>query len=645
MSGSVGQQVRRRQPRTRRASCGVRGVADGHARRTDRGRRRRVRAGRRRRMWRSTPYRLADTRRADCGCTRLDPATIAVRSAADPACPTDAVAVPVTDHGDQRPPSPGFVTLYPGGTPRPLVSVLNTRPDRPVANSAIIQLGANGTIELVRERPRRPHRRRHRSVRRRHSTRARGASSRRHTPAGRHARAGAVAGALPPGGELTVPLPDGCPADAAALAINVTSVGETTPGFLSARPAGTPLQVTSFLNMNGSGQAVAATTIMPVSASRRHALLARRRARRGRLPRLVHRAQRRRRRATDCSCRSGRSACSTPARRRPGHGRAARVELANAFPGAAALVTNVTATRSDRAGFVTAYPARHTTARHVDLNPAMFEHTVANMAITQLSDRGLALLLACRQRRGRRRHRHVHRHARARHGDLPAPPTRLLLAGAARRRLHARRREPALPPVAGARSSASRASSTPPRAGGCCGPRARAPSPCASPTPRSRRSSARPARIDVLVVKTGYNDWNSNFPAEFDAVVRAGRAKGAHTILWLSYTENQTLARSRAQAYQENNADLYRLVTLPQYSDVDARRLAGVHRRHRLLDMGRQPFDGGRVVAADRLRVALDRGHRAPAVPGAVGTGRADVQPVPTTRVDRPGAQRRHRSY
>ena len=76
-----------------------------------------------------------------------------------------------------------------------------------------------------------------------------------------------------------------------------------------------------------------------------------------------------------------------------------------------------------------------------------------------------------------------------------------------------------------------------------------------------------PGTIDVLVVKTGYNDWNSNFPAEFDAVVRAGRAKGAHTILWLSYTESQTSPKSR-QAYQENNADLYHLVTLPQYSDV-----------------------------------------------------------------------------
>ena len=66
--------------------------------------------------------------------------------------PDGAVAVSVTVTAPDTA-SPGFVTLYPGGTPRPLVSVLNTRPDRPVANSAIIQLGASGTIELYENVP------------------------------------------------------------------------------------------------------------------------------------------------------------------------------------------------------------------------------------------------------------------------------------------------------------------------------------------------------------------------------------------------------------------------------------------------------------------------------------------------------------
>ena len=53
-----------------------------------------------------------------------------------PGVPADAVAVSVTVTAPETS-SPGVVSLYPGGTPRPLVSVLNTRSDRPVANSAI----------------------------------------------------------------------------------------------------------------------------------------------------------------------------------------------------------------------------------------------------------------------------------------------------------------------------------------------------------------------------------------------------------------------------------------------------------------------------------------------------------------------------
>ena len=183
-----------------------------------------------------------------------------------PHVPANAVAVSVTITAPETS-GPGFVTLYPGGTARPLVSVLNTRTDRPVANSAIIQLGASGAIDLYENVPgdlivditgafvatvsTRAGRFVPVATRRVLDTR----------------EPGPLAGALPAGGEITLPLPDGVPADAVALAVNVTSVGDTTPGYLSARPAGTPLQVTSFLNTNGSGQAVAATTIAPASPS------------------------------------------------------------------------------------------------------------------------------------------------------------------------------------------------------------------------------------------------------------------------------------------------------------------------------------------------------------------------------------------
>ncbi len=95
-----------------------------------------------------TPYRLADTRVEPCGCTRLDAATIAVDVAGRQGVPSGTVAVAVTVTATESD-APGFVTVYPGGAPRPVASTLNTRPDRAVANSAIVQLGDDGTARAV----------------------------------------------------------------------------------------------------------------------------------------------------------------------------------------------------------------------------------------------------------------------------------------------------------------------------------------------------------------------------------------------------------------------------------------------------------------------------------------------------------------
>src|SRR5262249_30809693 len=99
-----------------------------------------------------TPFRLADTRNSACGCVRIDAATISVQVAGRGGVTEGATAVAVTVTSPVSA-AVGYVTVYPGGTTRPLASALNTRPDRPVANSAIIQLGAAGTIELYENVP------------------------------------------------------------------------------------------------------------------------------------------------------------------------------------------------------------------------------------------------------------------------------------------------------------------------------------------------------------------------------------------------------------------------------------------------------------------------------------------------------------
>src|SRR5690606_28728142 len=98
------------------------------------------------------PTRLADTRERPCGCTTVDESTISVAVAGREGVPDDPVAVAVVVTATQTA-GPGFVTVWPGGRTRPLVSTLNTRSDRVVANSAIVALGDDGSISLFRSRP------------------------------------------------------------------------------------------------------------------------------------------------------------------------------------------------------------------------------------------------------------------------------------------------------------------------------------------------------------------------------------------------------------------------------------------------------------------------------------------------------------
>ena len=60
-----------------------------------------------------------------------------------------------------------------------------------------------------------------------------------------------------------------------------------------------------------------------------------------------------------------------------------------------------------------------------------------------------------------------------------------------------------------------------------------------------------PGPSDVLVVATGYNDWESRFSADFDLVVDAARQKGFRHIAWVTYRSQVTygLPRSSQQRF------------------------------------------------------------------------------------------------
>jgi hypothetical protein len=242
------------------------------------------------------------------------------------------------------------------------------------------------------------------------------------------------------------------------------------------------------------------------------------------------------------------------------------IEVKSPVAGAAALATNVTVVQPDRRGHVTAYAARVTPPGTSTVNPTRWNHTVANFAITRASTAGLAY----RSFAGT---------------DLvvdvvgwftgtpvatttgPAPTTatrsRVLLVGdstlAAMDLFNdSKQGLVGFDWVVDAKSCR----------------RLMRPS-CLSavtgviPNTAVEAILTTPGRIDIVVIKTGYNDWFSDFPTEFHAVVDAARRRGAHTVVWQTYNEDVRPNKPRnRQAYYENNVDLRRLVTLPQYSDV-----------------------------------------------------------------------------
>jgi hypothetical protein len=323
------------------------------------------------------PLRLADTRTDECGCTRPAATTIRVEVAGRPGVPADAAAAVVTVTA--LPAAPGYVTVYPAATPRPHTSTVNTLPDRAVANTAIVLLG-DGALDVYASGP----------------TgvavdllgvfvaadQAAAGRFQAATPARLlDTRAGAATPSSP-GSVTHVPVPPAM-AGAAALAVNVTHVGAGTPGHVSI--ASTP--GTSFLNTNGYG-AVAATVIAPVvdgavslyDRAGGYLVVDVTGAFTG--PGAPESAD-------------GLFVPVTPTRLRDtrGGGRiwgAGTIELSAPVATASALVTNVTVTRPDRAGYVTAYPAGTPRPLASAVNPSYAEHTLANLAITPTSTRGTA---------------------------------------------------------------------------------------------------------------------------------------------------------------------------------------------------------------------------------------------------------------
>jgi hypothetical protein len=157
--------------------------------------------------------------------------------------------------------APGFITVWPAGAPRPLVSNLNFDRGNIVANSAVVQLSADGALDVYVHAP---------------------VDVVIDVTAAFMSAGTATSGRFVPteprrlldtretgqrgANEIRVPLPPDVPADATALSVTVTIVDAESAGYLTAYPVGAARPLASMVNADGLNRIRANSGFVPVSA-------------------------------------------------------------------------------------------------------------------------------------------------------------------------------------------------------------------------------------------------------------------------------------------------------------------------------------------------------------------------------------------
>ncbi|MEP7202311.1 MAG: CAP domain-containing protein [Ilumatobacteraceae bacterium] len=207
------------------------------------------------------PCRLADTRLGS-GYAQLDALTMQVATRGLCGIPANATSLALTLTVD-RPGTSGFLTAWPADQARPVVSNVNFKANQIRANSSITRVDSAGQFRVYTSMPSQvvvdvvgafvPA-----------SSSAAGRFVARAPTRLYDSRSGAKLGART---SVTLPLPSGVPADAIALALNVTVTESTGPGFVTEFPAGRVMPTSSILNVDQADQTRAAAGIFPVSTA------------------------------------------------------------------------------------------------------------------------------------------------------------------------------------------------------------------------------------------------------------------------------------------------------------------------------------------------------------------------------------------
>jgi hypothetical protein len=515
----------------------------------------------------------------------------------------------------------GFVTAFPAGTQRPEASNVNVDSGTTIANSAVVALSADGAIDLYvsasvhlvvdvagvfvpvdaavsagRFRATAPSR-----LLDTRATRSRGTD------------------------DLVIPLPPGVPSYVSALAISVTIVDASQPAYLTVHPVGTPRPTASIVNTDDLHPTRAVTVLTPVSS--------------GGL--IVHRSA-----TTDVLVdisgwftgpgtepgtdglfvsEAPRRAWDSRSTNDPIHANGTverqllTAQMLAAFP-AAAVVMNVTAIDSTAPGFVSAFPAG-TTRPEVSMLNVSWRRPIASMTVVGTSDRGVSFFASVGA--------HISVDVAGAFTGSPAAATTPVPSNAAPTfggrvlfvsdsSLAGIRWNGALGSLQGASFVADLESCRRLIGSSCRGREGYTPSTAVSAILYAR------GQFDTLVVGAGYNDYSSTFPAAFDAVVGAARARGISRIVWIDYREaviySSPQQASNAETFAANNRTLRSRVASGRYPEVHIADWNGYTAQHAdwLTVDGVHVTDTGARAAAEYISRTLAYLERRPC-PAAIG--------------------------
>ncbi|MDJ0771723.1 MAG: hypothetical protein QNJ12_23250 [Ilumatobacter sp.] len=479
------------------------------------------------------PCRLFDSRDA-ARRLRAD-STVEIDVAGRCGVGEDAVAAALTVTAVE-PQGFGFVSAYPAGTARPTASTVNHRPGQVIANGQLTRLGHDGAVALY-------------TLANTHlvvdvsgyfvAAPEEGSAAGRFVPVDIHRLVDTRETHRPAPRSSVRVVPD-VPADAVAVAVNITTTATNGPDFFTTYPAGGTRPLASVLNADAANQTRAASVIAPVSQDGfdvftlkgNHVIVDITGYFTGPTAPV----------STD-----GLFVGAAPTRlvdTRLSHGPSGGPRLwdggTREFDVAAitggpvgSIAANVTVTQTEAPGFVTMYPARTRAPASSTVNYDAGLRTVANSSIAQVSEAGIAIAASEATHlvvdvTGWFTGTPVAATRRAAANWPPLPRRVTIISDSA---MAGVRWNGALGGLQGFEPIAKLESCRRLVQASCRGREGYAP--LTAQQEILALPSAGPE--ELLVVAVGYNDWHARFSSDFDLVVGAARAKGFRHIMWVTY--------------------------------------------------------------------------------------------------------------